>query len=146
MVSVLSTPCQCEMVMPLLCTKERPEPLAIPEGKESHPLISPVQVLSLSITPFFLLPVGLSISSNSFLPIDNPPFTNSQLPLTRFCHLLIKKYCIQSQHRRCYASICHLIFAYPLIYPEVALRWETLLVVQVGTAKCTVPHCTAVLI
>ena len=106
--------------MPLLCIKERPEPLAIPEGKESHPLISPVQVLSLSITSSLLfsktilLPVGLSISSNSFLPIDNPPFTNSQLPLTRFCHLLIKKYCIQSQHRRCYASICHLIFGLSL--------------------------------
>jgi hypothetical protein len=74
----------------LLCIKERPEPLALPEGKESHPLISPVQVLYLSITPSFLfsktilLSVGLSISSNSFLPIDNPPFTNSQLPLTQF--------------------------------------------------------------
>ena len=79
--------------MPLVWIKERPEPTAVPEGKELYPLISPVQVLSLSTIPSFLfskiilLPVGLSISSNSFLPIDNSPYAN-----IGFCQLPIEKY------------------------------------------------------
>jgi hypothetical protein len=68
------------MLMPLLCIKERPEPLAFPEGKESYPLFHQSNCF-LSITPYFLfsktilLSVGLSISSNNILPMDIPWFT-----------------------------------------------------------------------
>src|SRR5919199_4174476 len=72
--SVASTPCQLEIVIPLSCINERPEPVAFPLGKEPKPLMSPIQLLSLSTTPLLLssdmilLPVGLSSSSNSFSP------------------------------------------------------------------------------
>jgi hypothetical protein len=86
--SALNTPSQWDMVMPpVLWIYDRPEPLALPEGKELYPLISPVQVLSLYTNPLslsskiILLHVGLSASSNNFLPIDNPSFTNYLLPL-----------------------------------------------------------------
>jgi hypothetical protein len=58
-------------------------------------------VLSLSTTPLSLsskttlLPVGLSTSSNNFLPKGNPSFTNSLAPFFGF-QLLIKEYLIAS--------------------------------------------------
>ena len=69
-------PCQFEIEIPLLCIKEMPLPDAFPFGNGSMPLISAVQLLSLS-TVFviasserILLFVGISTSSNNLRPIE----------------------------------------------------------------------------
>ncbi len=69
-------PCQFEIEIPLLCIKEIPLPDAFPFGNGFMPLISAVQLLSLSTilviasSEIILLSVGISTSSNNLRPIE----------------------------------------------------------------------------
>jgi hypothetical protein len=89
--SGVNTPCQCEIITPFSCMKDGPEPDTFPLGKGSIPLISPTQLLSLltillTLSSFTtLLPVGVSISSKSFLPIET--FSVYHTALSQVVHL-----------------------------------------------------------